>query len=191
MWENCDTAGVKGQSRDIGYMYAVCSCCVLKRVTLKSVNSTVTVVGHWLSKARSFVFRRSKVVHAFYYLRQTLFASVAASDVTRRFHFRSGVVDQPRKYNASIPFKRTCASEHAYICTHTYPCSAIKQSRTFLSPKHFLGRGWKKESDAIYKTITPIRAVWARHRAGETVEENRKGYFPGGAPNLRRDGDGK
>jgi len=94
MWENCDTAGVKSQSRDIGYSYAVCTRHVLKRVTLKSVNSTVTIVGDWLSKAHLFVFRRSKVVCAFYYLRRTFLASVAASDVTRRFHFRSGVVDQ-------------------------------------------------------------------------------------------------
>lgn len=117
----------------------------LRSVTLKSVNSMVTVVGHRLSKAHPFVFRCNKVVRAFYYLRQTLFARIAASDVTRHFHFRSSVVDQPRKYNASIPFERTCADGHAYTCTHTYLCSAIKQSRAFLSPKHFLGREGEKE----------------------------------------------
>jgi len=126
-------------------------------VTLKSVNSAATIVGIDYRK-RPFVSRPSKVARAFYYFRRTLFANIGAANVTRRFHFRRGAVDQPRKDNALIPFERARTFIHTYIQTHihthTFP-HAIKQFRAFLSRKHFHSR----EVGAIYKTITPPYAV--------------------------------
>lgn len=129
MRKDCDTVGTKNQSRDIGYSRAVCDCHVLKRVTLKSVNSVATVVGidyrkraplcpvraKWHALFIIFTERFSRVSRRPTWLAVFISAEVPLTNRVRIMHrFRSNVRKRTPIYTYIHAFIRT----HVFLRCH-------------------------------------------------------------------------
>jgi len=147
---------------------------VLKRVTLKSVNSAATVVGIDYRKRAPLCPVRAKW-HALFIIFTERFSRVSRQP-TWLAVFISAEVSLTNRVRIMHRF-RSYANErlHTHIYTHLYAhmyfCDAIKQFCAFLSRKHFHSR----EVGTIYKTITSACMVWTW--PGERAKENRKEYF--------------
>lgn len=133
MQKDCDTVGAKNQSRDIGYSRAVCDCHVLKRVTLKSVNSAAVGIDYRERAPLCPVRAKWHALFIIFAKRQRDSAVFISVEVPLTNH----------KDSTSIPFERArtnaCICIYTHTYAHIYSRDAIKQFCAFLSRKHFHG----------------------------------------------------